>query len=501
VDKEIILEMKHISKRFGGVHALDDVSLTLRRGEVHALVGENGAGKSTLMKILIGLHSNDSGEIILNGKEVHFRSVRDAQEAGISMIFQEFNQVKVLSVMENIYLGREPKTKTGSVDFKTMYGNSLSLLKELGVNLDPKMKIRDLTVAKHQLVEIVKAISLNAGIIIMDEPTSALSKNEIEYLLSMVKTLRDQGKCIVYISHKMEEIYSICETVTVLRDGKFIHSGKVAEVSEKDLIRMMVDREVNDLFPKQENAIGEVVLQVKGLSVEGKFEDVSFDLRKGEILGIAGLMGAGRTELMETIVGARRPSKGSIYFNGEKIINNIPGDAIRRGIAMVPEDRKKNGVFLKLSIKDNVLMSALKKCMRGPGIKKSLEMRCFNEYAKKLEIKHSDPSQACKNLSGGNQQKVAVSRVLNADPEIIILDEPTRGIDVKTKSEIHRLMSTLAGTGKAVLMVSSELPEILGMSDRILVLHEGTQTGILDRKEATADKIMELAVKTVKMGA
>jgi ABC-type sugar transport system ATPase subunit len=299
----------------------------------------------------------------------------------------------------------------------------------------------------------------------------------------------------------MEEIYQICETVTVLRDGKFIHSGKVSEVSEKDLIRMMVDREVTELFPKQESAIGEVILQVKGLTVEGEFEEVSFDLRKGEILGIAGLMGAGRTELMETIVGARRPNKGEIYFKGKKIINHMPGDAIKRGIAMVPEDRKKNGVFLKLSIKDNILMSALKKCMSGPGLKKSLEMRCFKEYADKLEIKYSNLSQACKNLSGGNQQKVAVSRVLNADPEIIILDEPTRGIDVRTKSEIHRLMSLLAGTGKAVVMVSSELPEILGMSDRVLVLHEGTQTGILDRKEATADKIMELAVKTTRMGA
>ncbi|MDR0718799.1 MAG: sugar ABC transporter ATP-binding protein [Treponema sp.] len=501
MEKEIILEMKNISKRFGGVHALDNVSLTLRRGEVHALVGENGAGKSTLMKILIGLYSPDSGKILLNGKDAAFKTVRDAQEAGISMIFQEFNQVKVLSVMENIYLGREPKTKTGSVDFKKMYANSSSLLKELGVDLDPKTKIRDLTVAKHQLVEIVKAISLNAGIIIMDEPTSALSKNEIEYLLSTIRILRDQGKCIVYISHKMEEIFAVCERVTVLRDGKFIHTGSVSDVSEKDLIRMMVAREVNDLFPKQESSIGDVLLQVKGLSVKGEFEDVTFDLRRGEILGIAGLMGAGRTELMEAIVGARRPSGGEIYFKGKKIVNNIPGDAIKRGIAMVPEDRKKNGVFLKLSIKDNVLMSALKKCMRGPGLKKDLEMRCFNEYADKLEIKYSSLSQACRNLSGGNQQKVAVSRVLNADPEIIILDEPTRGIDVKTKSEIHRLMSTLAGTGKAVLMVSSEIPEILGMSDRILVLHEGTQTGILDRKEATADKIMELAVKTTKMGA
>jgi ABC-type sugar transport system ATPase subunit len=501
VEKENILEMRNISKRFGGVHALDNVNLTLRSGEVHALVGENGAGKSTLMKILIGLYQADSGEIILRGKSVNFKTVREGQAAGISMIFQEFNQVKVMSVMENIFLGREPKTKTGSVDFKKMYADSTALLKKLDVDLDPKTKIRDLTVAKHQLVEIVKAISLNAEIIIMDEPTSALARTEIEYLLNTVRTLRDQGKCIVFISHKMEEIYSVCESVTVLRDGKFIHAGRVDEVTEKDLIRMMVDREVNDLFPKQDCEIGEVLLSVKGLSVNGEFENVTFDLRKGEILGVAGLMGAGRTELVETIVGARKPSKGEIYFRGKKILNRIPGDAINRGIAMVPEDRKKNGVFLKLSIRDNVLMSSLKKCMGSLGLKRKLERQCFDEYAKKLEIKYSSLSQACKNLSGGNQQKVAVSRVLNADPDIIILDEPTRGIDVKTKSEIHRLMSALAGTGKAVIMVSSELPEVLGMSDRILVLHEGMQTGILDRKEATADRIMELAVKTTPMEA
>jgi len=495
----IILEMKNIEKHFAGVHALDKVSLTLRSGEVHALVGENGAGKSTLMKILIGLYQPDNGEIILHDKKVSFKNVRDGQNAGISMIFQEFNQVKVMSVMENIYLGREPLTKTGSVDFKKMYDDSRKLLKELGVDLDPKIKIRDLTVAKHQLVEIVKAISLNAEIIIMDEPTSALSSNEIEYLCAMIKALRDQGKCIVFISHKMEEIYGVCERVTVLRDGKFIYTGSVKDVEEKDLIRMMVDREVNELFPKTEAKIGDVVLQVKDLCVEGIFDNITFDLRRGEILGIAGLMGAGRTELVETIVGARKPVKGEIHLNGTKIVNHNPGDAIKRGIAMVPEDRKKNGVFLKLGIKDNVLMSALKKCLNGPSLRKYLEQKYFEEYAEKLQIKYSTPKQVCKNLSGGNQQKVVVSRVLNSDPQIIILDEPTRGIDVKTKSEIHRLMSLLAGQGKAVLMVSSELPEILGMSDRVLVLHEGTQTGILERKDATADKVMELAVKTTRM--
>jgi len=498
VSNNIILEMKNIDKHFGGVHALDQVNFTLKCGEVHALVGENGAGKSTLMKILIGLYKPDLGEILFDGEKIDFKSVKDAQDIGISMIFQEFNQVKVMSVMENIFLGREPKTKSGAVDFKKMYDESKALLSELGLDLDPKTRIFDLTVAKHQLVEIVKAISLNAKIIIMDEPTSALSQNEIEYLLTMVRALREQGKAIVYISHKMDEIFNVCDSVTVLRDGKFIYSGKVSEVTEKDLIRMMVDREVSDLFPKQKSQIGDVLLEVKNLTVAGKFKNVSFDLRKGEILGVAGLMGAGRTELMETIVGARRPDRGEIYLHGEKIVNRMPGDAIRRGIAMVSEDRKKNGVFLKLNVKDNILMSSLNKCLKGPSISKKLEKKCFDEYKEKLEIKCSSATQICQNLSGGNQQKVAVSRVLNSDPEIIILDEPTRGIDVKTKSEIHRLMSTLASTGKAVLMVSSELPEILGMSDRILVLHEGIMTGILNREEATADKIMELAVATNK---
>ena len=496
---EAILEMRNIDMSFAGVHALDNVDLTVRSGEVHALVGENGAGKSTLMKILIGLYQPDGGEILLDGKRMNFKNIRDGQNSGISMIFQEANQIKVMSVMENIYLGREPLTKTGAIDFRKMYEDSKKLLKELGVDLDPKVKIQDLTVAKHQLVEIVKAISLNARIIIMDEPTSALSRNEIEYLLSMIKAQRDRGKSIIFISHKMEEIYGVCERVTVLRDGKFIHTGNVNDVSEKDLIRMMVDREVNELFPKIECKIGDVLLRIKNLCVDGLFSNISFDLRKGEILGIAGLMGAGRTELVETIVGSRKPSRGEVFLNGEKIVNRNPGDAIRRGIAMVPEDRKKNGVFLRLSVRDNVLMSALKKCLNGLFLKRSLEQKYFDEYVKKLEIKCSNPRQECKNLSGGNQQKVAVSRVLNSDPQIIILDEPTRGIDVKTKSEIHRLMSLLAGQGKAVLMVSSELPEILGMSDRVLVLHEGIQTGILDRKDATADSIMRLAVKTTGM--
>lgn len=499
-DQEVIVEMKHIDMRFGGVHALNDVSITLRRGEVHALMGENGAGKSTLMKILIGLYTPTKGEIYYKGEKVHFKSVMDTKKLGISMIFQEFNQVKYMTVMENIYLGREPRTKTGSVDFQKMYEDSKSLLKSLGVDLEPKTKMSELTVAKFQLVEIVKAISYNADVIIMDEPTSALSDSEIQYLLQMVRKLCDQGKAIVFISHKLEEVYGVCKRVTILRDGHFIHSGLVSEISEAQMIKYMVDREISEMYPKQEAEIGDTVLEVKNLTRAGEFENVSFRLRKGEILGFAGLMGAGRTEVMETIMGMRKPDSGEIYLNGEKIVNRIPEDAIKRGIIMVPEDRKKNGLVLKLNIRDNILMSSMKKCVRKGMLRKSLESQFCKKYGDMLEIKRSSDEQLCANLSGGNQQKVVVARVLNADPDIIILDEPTRGIDIKTKSDIHRLMSQLACQGKSVIMVSSELAEVLGISDRIVVLNEGKVTGILDRSEASPSEVMRYAVKNEGKG-
>lgn len=492
---DVIVEMKHIDMRFGGVHALNDVSITLRRGEVHALMGENGAGKSTLMKILIGLYTPTGGEIYYKGQQVHFKSVADTKKLGISMIFQEFNQVKHMTVMENIFLGREPKNRYGSIDFKKMESDTRLLLDQLGIQLEPKEKMYNLTVAKFQLVEIVKAISYNADVIIMDEPTSALSQSEIDYLLKMVKQLCAEGKAIVFISHKLEEVYGVCETVTILRDGHFIHSGAVADISEAEMIKMMVDREVSELFPKQKSDIGEAVLEVRNLTRKGEFKNISFTLHKGEILGLAGLMGAGRTEVAEAIMGMRPLDGGEIYLKGEKIVNRIPADAIKRGIIMVPEDRKKNGIVLKLSVRDNLLMSSLNKCLKNGFLQKKLEDKFCEKYKDKLEIKCSDIHQKSGELSGGNQQKVIVSRVLNADPDVIILDEPTRGIDVKTKSDIHRLMSQLACEGKAVIMISSELPEVLGMSDRIVVLNEGSMTGILDRKEATPDTVMKFAVK------
>lgn len=491
---DVILEMKNIDKRFDGVHALDDISLTLRKGEVHALLGENGAGKSTLMKILIGLYSPDLGEVLLEGNRVNFTSISDALNAGISMIFQELNQVQTMTVMENIFLGREPRNRWGEVDFKKMYRDSLEMLEKLGVKMDPKAVIGELSVAKQQLVEIVKAISYNAKIIIMDEPTSALSDAEIQYLLSKIRELRDAGTTIVYISHKMDEIYDVCDRVTVLRDGKFIHSGELEGLPEAQLIRMMVDRDVSELFPKLEAEIGEPVFEVKGLSSKGCFSDVSFSLRKGEILGFAGLMGAGRTELMEAIVGMRPLDAGEMFFKGQKIVNKIPKDALKNGIFMVPEDRKQRGILAKLSVRDNILLSNYPKCVKFGTIVKALEKKQSDEYVEKLNVKCASVHQACAHLSGGNQQKVVVSRVLNAEPEVIIVDEPTRGIDVKTKSDIHLLISQLAQQGKSIIMVSSELPEVMGMSDRVVVMHEGEVTGVFDRNEATADKIMYAAV-------
>jgi ABC-type sugar transport system ATPase subunit len=494
VDGEVILEMKHIDMRFRGVHAVDDVSFKLLRGEVHALVGENGAGKSTLMKVLVGLYTPNAGEIVFEGNPVRFRSVEDTRKIGICMIFQEFNQVKHLTVMENIFLGREPKTRTGSIDYKKMSENSNVLLGKLGLEISPKTYVRDLSVAKQQLVEIAKAVSYNARIIIMDEPTSALSDTEIKRLFETVAALRSEGKTIVFISHKLEEIYGICDRVTVLRDGRYVHSGLVKDIPENELIRMMVDREISDLFPKEQTEIGDIALEVKGLTRKGDFENISFALRRGEILGLAGLMGAGRTELVEAIVGSRKPDSGQIFLNGKRIVNRMPGDAIARGIIMVPEDRKRHGLVLKLSVRDNILMSSIRKCMLHGFLRKNLEKKYSDEYIEKLEIKTDTYRQICANLSGGNQQKVVIARVLNADPSVIILDEPTRGIDIKTKADIHRLMSKLAGQGKAILMISSELVEVLGMSDRVLVLHEGKLMGEFERRDLDPNRIMQYAM-------
>jgi len=491
---QIYLEMKDIYKRFKGVEALKGVSFALRKGEVHALVGENGAGKSTLMKILIGMLKADSGEIFLNGNKVNFNSMKDALNSGISMIFQEFNSVAHMTVADNIYLGREPYNKYKCVDYKKMHEDTKAVLDKIGVDIKPKDYVASLTVAKIQLVEIAKAISLNSDIIIMDEPTSALSDKEIENLFRVVKELANDGKAIVFISHKIDEIYKICDRITVLRDGNFIGTDLSKNINVDKLIMMMVDRKIDEMFPKEFAEIGEPVFEVKNLTRKGEFDDISFYLKKGEILGIAGLMGAGRTELAESIFGMRKLERGEIYVKGKKVNIKQPKDAIKLGIMMVPEDRKKTGLILKLSVKENILLSDLKKCMNALYIKKKLEKQNVEKYSKILEIKMSSERQAVSALSGGNQQKVVVSKALFPEPDIIILDEPTRGIDVKTKAEIHALMSKLAQQGKAVIMISSELPEILGISDRIIVLHEGRLTGELLREEASQEAVLRYAM-------
>ena len=395
--------------------------------------------------------------------------------------------------MENIYLGREPLTKAGLIDYKAMFKQSKQLLESMGVEISPNMYVRELTVAKQQLIEIAKALSNKAEILIMDEPTSALSNKEIEHLMNMIGMLKAAGKSIIFISHKLEEIYRICDYVTVLRDGKHIYSGLLKGLDEKDLIKMMVDREITEMYPKEKVNAKDIVLEVKGLTRKNEFRNISLEVREGEILGLAGLMGAGRTEVIETIMGIRKADSGEILLRGKRIRNRLAADAIKNGILMAPEDRKKNGLILKLTVKDNLLMSALGKCVHAGYIRHNLEKQYAEYYIKELNIRGT-LNQICSTLSGGNQQKVVLGRVLNADPDLIILDEPTRGIDVKTKSEIHKLMSELAKRGKAILMVSSEMGEILGMSDRIVVLHEGEQMITLKREEANANIIMQYAM-------
>ena len=488
------LEMKNISKRFAGVRALSNVSFSVKKGEIHALVGENGAGKSTLMKILIGMFKPDEGEIYLNGEKKTFHTMKDALNSGISMIFQEYNSVDQLTIAENIYLGRQPLTKLKTVNYKKMYQDAREIIGKMGVDIDPREKVATLTVAKRQLVEIAKAVSHESDIIIMDEPTSALSISEIENLFRIVRELVANGKTVIFISHKLDEIYAICESVTVLRDGHLIGADLTKNVKVKQLIKMMVDRELTEMYPKEPAEIGEPIFEVKNLTRKGEFSDISFHVKRGEILGIAGLMGAGRTELVESIYGMRKLDQGEIFVKGKKVNIRLPKDAIKYGISMIPEDRAITGLALKLTVKENILITDLKKCMKHFYLSKKKEKENVEKYSTILEIKMKDENQLVSSLSGGNQQKVVVSRALFPDPEIIIMDEPTRGIDVKTKADIHHLMSKLAQQGKAVIMISSEIQEILGISDRIIVLHEGRLTGEIMRSKATQEQILSFAM-------
>lgn len=496
MNSEVVLRMSNVTKTFPGVKALDKVHLQVRKGTVHGLMGENGAGKSTMMKILIGIFHPDSGEIEFKGKQLKVKSTRDAMDAGISMIHQELSPIPDMTVAENIYLGREP-VRHGLVDEKELYRKTQALLETLNIEVDAHKKMRDLSTAYIQLVEIAKAVSYDADLVIMDEPTSAITDKEVEQLFTIIRKLTAKGVAVIYITHKLDEVFEITDECTIFRDGQYIGNGLSNELTSQQLISMMVGREVNQIFPKVDvEEFGEVLLEVKNLTHEEYFQDVSFSVRAGEILGFSGLMGAGRSEVMETIFRVRKPVSGEIFVKGKKVNIQSPKDAMDLGIGLLTEDRKRTGCFLPLSVADNTIMSDLKSYNTPFGLmdQKKINKNC--EIQKEnLRIKTPSIHQIIGSLSGGNQQKVLVARWLLMNPDVLIIDEPTRGIDVGAKSEIHKLMSNLAAEGKAIIMVSSELPEVLGMSDRVIVMHEGRITGELLRAEATQEKIMELATE------
>ena len=484
------MQMTHISKTFPGVKALDNVQLTVRTGTVHALMGENGAGKSTLMNILIGSFPPDSGTVLFKGEMIRTFSFQHALARGIAMIHQELASVPTLTVAENIFLGRELlRPGTPFVNRKEMIAKCEALFRKLDIALDPRMPTKVLSIAQTQLLEIAKAVSYNADLLIMDEATSAITENEVARLFRITRTLRSDGVSIIYITHKTDEVFEICDEATVLRDGANVGTQPISSLTKAQLIRMMVGRELTALFPHGEAAVGEAVLSVEGLTRAGEFEDISFQLRKGEILGVAGLMGAGRTEIMETVFGIRKPDSGAVYLHGRRVTIRSPRDAIRNRIAMLTEDRKLTGLFLVLSVLENIVISSLRRIFLRRRELAQVGRRQINE----LNIRTPSGHQIVKNLSGGNQQKVFLSRWLLTGPEILILDEPTRGVDVGAKAEIHRIMSKLAAEGRSIIMISSEMPEVLGMSDRIIVISGGRLAGRFERGEATQEKILSCA--------
>ncbi|MDF2786873.1 MAG: D-ribose transporter ATP-binding protein [Pantoea eucrina] len=487
------LEAEGISKFFPGVKALDNVSLRIRPGSVHALMGENGAGKSTLMKCLIGIYRPDKGTIRIKGEPVQFQDTMDALRSGISMIHQELNLVPHMTVAENIWLGREPM-KFGFVDHALLNRQTQELLNKLNIRLKADRMVGELSIAAQQMVEIAKAVSWNSDVVIMDEPTSALTETEVAHLFTIIRDLRAQGKAIIYISHKMDEIFTITDEISIFRDGTWVGSNDTSAFTRQSLITQMVGRELTQLFPKFNGTIGEDVLTVRGLTSKDRFSDISFSVRKGEILGVAGLVGAGRSEVMESLFGMESYDSGEVLIDGVPVSIDSPSTAIEKGMAFLTEDRKKSGLFLVLSVMENMSIVNMPDYTGKSGFVSHVKMAqdCMDQI-RKLNIKTPTMDQIINNLSGGNQQKVLIARWLLAQPKILILDEPTRGIDVGAKAEIYRLISELANRGVAIIMVSSELPEILGMSDRIMVMHGGRITGILSKEEADQETILSLA--------
>ncbi|MFQ5343568.1 MAG: sugar ABC transporter ATP-binding protein [Anaerolineae bacterium] len=491
---QLLLRMEHISKAFPGVQAVDDVTLEVATGEIHALVGENGAGKTTLMKILGGALPFDQGSILLRGEPVHIETPADAQNLGISMIHQELALIPALNIGQNIFLGREPAGAVpGTVDWANLYQEAERQLAQLGLSLAPTTPLTALSIAEQQMVEIAKALSLNADLIVMDEPTSALTERETDTLFEVMRALREQDVSIIFITHRLEEVFEVADRVTVLRDGRWVATVPIQDLSADDVVRMMVGRQLGEMYPKTDVVIGDVVLRVEGLARAGVLHDISFELRRGEIVGMAGLVGAGRTDLARALFGIDPIDRGQIWIDGRPANVSSPQAAIELGMGFVPEDRKDQGLFLNLALRSNITVSQLDRLSRLGFLDFAGMNQVARTYVDRLDIRTSGVMQRVRNLSGGNQQKVVIARWLTLEPKVLVLDEPTRGIDVGAKAEIHALMGQLARDGVGILMISSELPEILGVSDRILVMREGRITAALSRVEATQDVIMRAA--------
>lgn len=494
---EYVLEMNHITKEFPGVKALDDVCLKVRPGTVHSLMGENGAGKSTLMKCLFGIYSLDIGEIILNGKKVNFSNPAEALENHVSMVHQELNQVLYQTVMENMWLGRYP-IKGGLIDEKKMFNDTKKIFESLNIDVDPRKKVGTLQVSQKQMIEIAKAVSYNAKVIVMDEPTSSLTEKEVEHLFQIIEKLKKNNTAIIYISHKMEEILRISDDVTVMRDGKWISTKPASELTIDSIIKMMVGRELTERYPQKTVEPGEVLLEVQNLStLTPAFQGVNFELRQGEILGVAGLVGSKRTEILETLFGIRQKGTGKILLNKREINNKSPLTAMKNGFAMLTEERRSDGIFADLSITFNMIIANVNSYLKNGLLKNKNINEDVDKMVKAMNIKTPSRKARIGNLSGGNQQKVILGRWLLTKPQVLLLDEPTRGIDVGAKYEIYQLMNKLATEGKGIIVVSSEMPELLGICDRIIVMSNGRQSGIFNAKEVTQVQIMEASAKYI----
>lgn len=487
------IEMKNICKSFNGNVVLNNAGFVLDSGEVHALMGENGAGKSTLMKILTGVYTKDDGTLIIDGKETSYKNPQEAEKAGIVFIHQELNVLFDMTVEENMFLGKEKTNFLGICDKKAMIKEVSTILNRLGVKINPSQKMSELSVGQQQMIEICKALMVDAKVIIMDEPTAALTQSETEVLFKVIKSLRESGVSIVYISHRMEEIFELCDRITILRDGSYVGTKIIKETNINEIVKMMIGREIGERYPIRENKIGDIIFEVIDLKCEGVFDNISFNVRAGEVLGVSGLMGAGRTEIMQSIFGNKEGVTGIIKINGKEVRNVSPEQAIKNGIGFITEDRKIEGLMLEESIEKNISVANFNKISKNGVLNKKKENDLVQTAIKELRIKCFDQHHKCNNLSGGNQQKVVFAKWINTEPKVLILDEPTRGVDIGAKKDIYNVINELAKRGVAIIMVSSELPEIIGMSDRVMVIREGVLQGILDKNMASQENIMTLA--------